>query len=409
VTSADGSIVMVSSWYPRKGGIATFAEEALEFLRKRAPGRAAYVVSHLDGEGDNVFPIIDTTRPDWHVPVAEKIREMDPYVVHLQHEYGLYNHMDENGVSDNNERFLKLLESLQGIPTVVEPHTVHGRMKDREEEFIRRLAELCNVLLFKCHYQKWRLDWTFWTKRWKRPHNIKVVPHGARPDRRYSVEDVDSLKSELGLGHLRGRRLIGLVGWIQSNKRWDIMTSMWDEIREEIRRRTGEEWLLLGAGDVRDPADLEAPGRYVDGVRLLQEKGIGHFYRFTPRGDIYYKVMAICDFLVLPSIDETQSGTLARVIALNKPYVTTAPLEGLTAQTLQSGGGLLFTTKQMLREKVIRLAVDEPLRWELGFRLYRYLLEVVSWDIVSGQYFEAYELANNEVHRGIPVNIPPEF
>ncbi|MFW6181115.1 MAG: hypothetical protein ACOC8N_05145 [Spirochaetota bacterium] len=49
--------------------------------------------------------------------------------------------------------------------------------------------------------------------------------------------------------------------------------------------------------------------------------------------------MAICDFIVLPSTDETQSGTLARIIALNKPFITTAPVEGLTAQTLESEGG----------------------------------------------------------------------
>ncbi len=59
--------------------------------------------------------------------------------------------------------------------------------------------------------------------------------------------------------------------------------------------------------------------------------------------------MAVCDFIVLPSTDETQSGTLARIIALNKPFVTTAPMEGLTTQTLESEGGLLFTTKEMLR------------------------------------------------------------
>jgi len=73
-------------------------------------------------------------------------------------------------------------------------------------------------------------------------------------------------------------------------------------------------------------------------------------------------MMGVCDFIVLPSTDETQSSTLTRIIALNKPYITTAPMEGLTAQTLESGGGLLlFTTKDMLKEQVIRLACDERL------------------------------------------------
>jgi 1,2-diacylglycerol 3-alpha-glucosyltransferase len=119
--------------------------------------------------------------------------------------------------------------------------------------------------------------------------------------------------------------------------------------------------------------------------------------------------MAVCDFIVLPSIDETQSGTLARIIALNKPFLTTAPMEGLTAQALESEGGLLFTTKEMLRRKLIHLACDEGLRHQLGDNLRRYLDAVVSWDVVTGQYDDAYALAREAVHSGKPVELPAEF
>jgi glycosyltransferase involved in cell wall biosynthesis len=119
--------------------------------------------------------------------------------------------------------------------------------------------------------------------------------------------------------------------------------------------------------------------------------------------------MAICDFIVLPSTDETQSGTLARIIALNKPYVTTAPMEGLTAQTLESEGGLLFTTKKMLRDQVVTLACDEELRLKLGENLKKYLDQVVSWELVAKQYDEAYELASQSVASGQAVEFPLEF
>jgi glycosyltransferase involved in cell wall biosynthesis len=119
--------------------------------------------------------------------------------------------------------------------------------------------------------------------------------------------------------------------------------------------------------------------------------------------------MAVCDFIVLPSTDETQSGTLARIFALNKPFVTTAPMEGLTAQTIESGGGLLFTNKKMLRQHVVRLACDEDLRLELGNRLKTYLDEVVSWDVVARQYDEAYECAVAANQTGKPVELPLEF
>jgi len=117
----------------------------------------------------------------------------------------------------------------------------------------------------------------------------------------------------------------------------------------------------------------------------------------------------VCDFIVLPSLDETQSGTLARIIALNKPYITSSPMEGLTSQTLESDGGLLFTTKQMLKEKTIRLACSEQLRMKFGDNLKRYLDNVVSWDVVAEQYNEAYALARTAKKTGVKPELPMEF
>jgi glycosyltransferase involved in cell wall biosynthesis len=160
---------------------------------------------------------------------------------------------------------------------------------------------------------------------------------------------------------------------------------------------------------MRDPNHLTDYEKYLEQLAGLEKKGLAHYFEFIPRGEIYYKVMAVCDFIVLPSTDETQSGTLARIIALNKPYITTAPMEGLTAQTLESEGGLLFTTKKMLRDQVIRMACDEELRLKLGENLKRYLDQVVSWDLVAEQYNEAYQLARQSIASGQAVVLPLEF
>jgi glycosyltransferase involved in cell wall biosynthesis len=184
---------------------------------------------------------------------------------------------------------------------------------------------------------------------------------------------------------------------------------MWEEIHELILRKSGQDWNLLAAGFMRDPNHLRDYQEYRQQVEVLEQKGLAHYFEFIPRGDIYYKVMAVCDFIVLPSIDETQSGTLARIIALNKPFITTAPMEGLTAQTLESKGGLLFTTKAKLKEQVVRLACDENLRLELGNNLKKYLDEVVSWEIVAAQYNDAYALARQSIDSGKPIELPLEF
>ena len=403
-------IVIISSYPPRLCGIATFAEEAREFIQKANPDREVLVISHTDGEGEGVFPLIDMKNIKWWKPVANKIKDLNPYAIHLEHEYGLYEYYDERGKGDRNEGFLTLLEAISDYPIIVEPHTIHGRLTEVEAEFVYQLCQRSDVVLFKCHYQKWRLDWNFRGQGWKTPQNIMVVPHGARDDKRWGGHEIEALKKELGLANLGlSNHLVGMVGWIQTNKRWDILLSIWEEIHEEIKKKCGEDWTLFAAGTMRDPNHKNDYDNWKANILELQKKGIAHYYEFIPRGDLYYKVMAICDFIILPTIDETQSGTLARIISLNKPYITTAPMEGLTAQTLESEGGLMFTTKKMLKEKVIKLACDENLRFSLGDNLRYYLDNVVSWEIVAKQYNEAYELAQDSKLNNHSVNLEKEF
>ena len=292
---------------------------------------------------------------------------------------------------------------------MVEAHHVHGRLTGQEEEFLNRVARLCTILLLKCDYQKWRLEWAFAQTGRPVPHNIAVVPPGARPDRHYSPRDVDSIKDELGLSDLRGKRLMGLIGWMHGNKRWDIVTNIWAEVQETINMQTGEEWLLFAAGDAHQRLNIGDFGHLISEIISLEHRGLARFYQFEPHGEMYYKVMALCDFLVLPTLEETQSSTLSRIIALNKPYVTTAPLEGLTAQTVESEGGLLFTNRETLRRAILRLATQEELRWRLGEKLQSYLIHKVSWNVVAKQVLNAYSLARTSRDSGLPIRFPMEF
>jgi 1,2-diacylglycerol 3-alpha-glucosyltransferase len=378
-------LVIVSSYPPRRCGIATFTEEALEFIRRHMPERPIHIVSHTDGQGPNVHPVLDQRDPAWPRTVADTIIGLQPYVVHLEHEYGLYETVVD-GRSDNNAGFLRLLEYLNdaAIPSVVETHTVHGRYTEAQAWFLRRLIDRCTILLLKCDYQRWRMEWNFQY----RPDNVRVVPHGARPDKLHL--DPETCKIALGLSELVGHPVLGLIGWIQQNKRWDLILDQWESLREEVRAETGTEWMLLAAGNMRDPHDTQFFLDCRTHVRELERKGVARYVEFDPRGDRYYEIMACCDVVALPSLDETQSGTLARIIALAKPYITTAPMEGLTSQTVESEAGLLFSNAATLRRGLKRLMTDAALRQQLSANARVYLQTVVSWDIVVEQYLDAY-------------------
>jgi glycosyltransferase involved in cell wall biosynthesis len=383
-------LVVVSSYPPRKCGIATFTEEALEFVSTRLPERPIHIVSHLDGQGQHVHPIIDQEDPDWPESVSVAIQQLNPYAVHLEHEYGLYQYRDPiTGKKDNNERFIRLLTLLReaGIPTVVETHTVHGRYTEAEERFLRQLVATCTTLILKCDYQRWRMEWNFH----ERPENVIVIPHGARPDK-FDL-DPEACKRRLGLHELVGKPVLGLIGWIQTNKRWDLILDQWEDLRQTVLEQTGQEWMLLCAGNMRDPNDTAFFEMCRAKAQTLEQRGIARYVEFDPRGDVYYEMMACFDAVALPSLDETQSGTLARIFALGKPYITSAPQEGLTSQTVESEAGLLFSNEATLRRGLLRLMTNAELRAELSANARSYLQQVVSWDVVAEQYLDAYAMA----------------
>ena len=109
-------IVMISSYPPRLCGIGTFCEEAREFIQARHPKRDVLVISHTDGQGEGVFPLIDMSQRKWWKPVAAKLSSLKPYAVHIQHEYGLYEYFDDRGQGDKNEGFIDLLDAISDWP-----------------------------------------------------------------------------------------------------------------------------------------------------------------------------------------------------------------------------------------------------------------------------------------------------
>lgn len=93
-------IAWMSSWAPRPCGIATYSAELVGVLRKK--GNQVDIICHPDGGSPGeryVHPVMDTRKPGWDEAVYEVVKKIRPDVVHIQHEYGLYQTNGYNGVS----------------------------------------------------------------------------------------------------------------------------------------------------------------------------------------------------------------------------------------------------------------------------------------------------------------------
>ena len=93
------TICFVTTYPPKPDGIAIYSDELIRALKSY--GHTAYVICNPDltvgghGGQEGVFPVMEVEKVGWHRDVFNTITMLTPDVVHLQHEYGLYDIDDQ--------------------------------------------------------------------------------------------------------------------------------------------------------------------------------------------------------------------------------------------------------------------------------------------------------------------------
>jgi len=170
-------ICFVSPYPPKFGGIATYARELIEGIKKR--GHTVSIVCNPDfdtgghARQENVYPVMDVEQTGWSWDVFEAINKLSPDVVHIQHEYGLY---DINGRLSTDLLDLLVLLRLQKIPTVVTYHSVYSTLGDKECVFMNLSLQLIDAAVVHEELQKIflpvNLGWV--------PQNLTVILTGRK-------------------------------------------------------------------------------------------------------------------------------------------------------------------------------------------------------------------------------------
>ncbi|RLB74763.1 MAG: glycosyl transferase, partial [Deltaproteobacteria bacterium] len=114
-------IGFVSTYPPIECGIATYTQYLTDALRAKQTD--IYVVSHIGGTGQQVFPAFDYEDGDLGEKAFSTMVRFTPDIVHIQHEFGLYGkHLGVSVVP------LILEFKMLGIPVVSTLHTVYTDM-----------------------------------------------------------------------------------------------------------------------------------------------------------------------------------------------------------------------------------------------------------------------------------------
>jgi glycosyltransferase involved in cell wall biosynthesis len=383
-------IAWLSSWPPRHCGIATYSAELVEVLRRE--GHEIHIVCHPDGGAPNekgVYPVIDTNRHGWDEAVYEAVKRIDPEVVHIQHEFGLYNTSRDNASGLFRPMFRWKVE---GKPTVIVTyHSVYTELNYMIRSYMDVMQQLADVGIVHALYQ-----WAYLhTNLGRIVDNVYVIPHGASAGKTVSKLDA---KEAIGL---TGKKVLGMIGWFSPTKGFHRVLSNWDRLSEQL----GPDTVLLLAGDARkgDPNQIDYKKELLDLVERSKAKNSIRVVlgSFTPQE--YERTLASFDAMVMPYSLASQSGNLAHSFALGVPVVASG-LEGLKAEVEASGAGIAFPPDDdtELKRAILTIMEDDDLRRAYSERAKRYVADQISWNITARKHEKLYRKAVIDKKAGPP-------
>ncbi len=381
-------IAWMSSWQPRPCGIATYSEELIAALRKAK--NDIHIICHPDGgrPGEKkVYPVINNEEHGWDEAVYDTVQKIKPDVIHIQHEYGLY-----QTSGDHASGLFRLLFRLQvqgKYPVVVTYHSVYTRLSPMIRLHMDIMQRLVHAGIVHAEYQWMNLH----ANLGRVVDNMYIIPHGAAMGVSISRKEA---KMKLGL---EGKLVLGMLGWFTQTKGFDSVLEIWDDLAREL----GEDTMLVLAGDARrgDPNQIDYKQKLLSLVeqcvhkdRIKVELG-----SFTP--EEYNRIMASFDLMVMPYTFASQSGNLAHSFALGVPAVVSG-LEGLKAEAEASGAAVAVPPgdKEELKRAILMIMANESLRKKYAQRAKSYVKDRINWSITARKHLQIYKKATDRKKQG---------
>lgn len=318
----------ISSYVPRKCGIATFTNDLGTAIAQETPAPdpdvTPYAVVALNdrvGEyeyGPEVLAEIDQPRRDHYSSAAEVLNTSRIDAVSLQHEYGLFGGADGAYIVEMIDRLDK--------PVITTLHTVLTQPTDSQRSVLGDVCARSAAVVVMAERAKTILQDVYGTD----PDRVHLIHHGV-PDLPFG--DNETYKERFGL---QGRPMILTFGLLSPGKGIETML---EAMARVVPEHPDAVYVILGEthpGVRRESGELYRISLERKAVELGIQENVQFHNRYVSKRDLREYLQA-ADFYATPyrAKEQITSGTLAYALAAGKAIVSTPYWH---AQELLAGG-----------------------------------------------------------------------
>jgi len=370
--------VYISSYVPRKCGIATYTKDLTTAINLINPYSKAEIVALLRPEDKIDYPAevkfkINQYKIDSYIRAAQHINKSKADVVVLEHEFGLYG-------GEFGEYIIKLLELLNK-PLIITTHTIPddpGKGYGLVLKDVLRFAEKVIVMMPES-IQKL-------IKRYNCPkEKIEIIPHGV-PD--IPLEPNDKYKKKKGL---EGRIILGNINLLSASKGLEYTI---EALREIKSRFDNVLYLIIGQ---THPVILKEEGeKYRNFLKeKIKEYGLQENVKFINKyislSDLI-EWLKVIDIYITPYLDPQQSasGALAYAIGAGKVCISTPYL--YAKEVLAEGRGVIvpFRNSPAIADAVIEICKNPQKKLAIEKKTYKFG-RLMTWYNVALQHLTLFD------------------
>ncbi len=349
----DNEILVITSYPPRKCGIATYSQDLIRAIEDKYTEDLTISVCALLKQDDQMeYPqqvkyFLNTWEREDYGRLAESINlDRDVRAIYLQHEFGLYG-------GELGNYLIDLLEKLK-VPVITTFHTVLSDPSEERKGIVQQIAKHSANLILMTKRSASILTSDYQIEEDK----IMVIPHGThliKPQNPIKRQDVP----------FPDKTILSTFGLISEGK--SIETAL-EALPHIVKQFPHVLYLIIGK---THPEVLEREGEtyrdfLTDKVKALKvEKHVLFINKYLSL-KILLEYLQRTDIYLFTSKDPQQavSGTLAYAMSAGCPIVSTPIPHSLE---LMDGAGIHFDFEdsEQLANAVITMLSDPPLMEEM--------------------------------------------